>query len=584
MKRFTTSLLARAFAVAGLLLTGGVAQAAIADYAGSYVVNLASTETPSGEGDPVDVFYGRLDLTLNAKGAATGTLQTRAGKKYSFSTKFVENSGKAVAANKAGENNVGLAKIKGSSAFAINFSLTVNGDGGVEVLGSNEKSDDATGEFFHSSSHKYIKFTGKPASRPDWQGAYTMALVVPDSAGDDVPAGAGYAALSVSATGKLTVKGKLGDGTVLTGSANPIADAIYSFFVKPSGYAAGGYFLAELDLTQRGELAVPALWNKPPKKQNKAYPAGFLVEPIVVLQPWEVPAKKAYPLPTVFGFGNGKNFAVDFSGEGLIPDDVSTLPEVVRVTNAGLIQAVSGGPGSPAENSSKEWNKVWKNVKLNTKTGVFSGKQVLRRTSGKKTTNVVADVGGVFVLPEVLGVEPFAFGQYAVTVSGVTTTGMVTFSGPFENNKVVASAGTYETFALLAMPDASKPLKSPKPKIPMANNKPVVALKYDVSVTDGSERIAYGKVTLVVSEDLQTVKVNGVALKFLSQTGNLRDYMSVLGGVSRTLKLEVNATTGEIEGYILSFQQFMPGRTAAFTCDPNGASANAKKFTSITKK
>jgi hypothetical protein len=487
MKRFTRSLFAWALAVAGLLLTGGVAQAALADFAGSYAANLASSEVPPGGGEAVDVFHGRVEFTANAKGGVTGKLQTRAGKSYSFLAKLKESEGTAVVFNAQQANNVGLAKVAG--AFTINFSLTINADGTLVINGTNTKVGDANGAFFVSRSYKFIKFTGKADSQPAWRGTYTLALLAPESAGAEVPAGAGYASLSVNPTGKLSYKGKLGDGTSLTGSANPITGAVYSLFVKPPGYAAGGYFLAELDVDQRGALAEPALWTKAAKATDKAYPAGFSTEPTIVIQPWTAPAPKEYPIPEALGLTYSKNFMVDFSGEGLLESDVATLPDTARIATGGWVRAVAGGTGSPAENNSSQWNGLWKNVKLNPKTGVFAGKQVLSRTVNSKTTKIEADVGGVLSFGPTLGSDPFAFGQYAVKTSASTTTGLVTFSGPLEDNLAVAATGTY-TVKLR--------------RISLANGVPAGA------PSDGAT------VSFTISEDMKTISFGGVKLPLKS--------------------------------------------------------------------
>ncbi len=580
MKRFTHSLFAWALGAAGLSLTGGTAQAALSDYAASYAANLATSEVPAGGGEAVDVFYGRIEFTAAPGGGVTGNLQTRAGKTYPFTAKIKESGSTAVVFNAQQVNNVPLAKVAG--AFTINFSLTINADGTLAISGTNTKPGDANGQFFVSRSYKFIKFTGQANSQPAWKGTYTLALLAPESAGSEVPAGAGYASLSVTPTGKLNYKGKLGDGTSLTGSANPADGAVYSLFVKPPGYAAGGYFLAELDLDQRGELAEPALWNKEPKTADKAYPAGFTTEPIVVIQPWTPAAPNTYPIPSALEFSNSKNFAVDFSGDGLIASDIATLPDTARIATGGWIRAVAGDTGSPAENNSKQWNALWKNVKLDAKTGVFSGKQVLRRTVNNKAVNIEADVAGVLSFEPTLGSNPFAYGQYVVKTATSTTTGLVTFSGPLEDNKAVATSGTYVTTALLAMPDVNKPFGSPAPVLPAGS--PVTV--YRRSVENASERVGIGSINFVFAEDLQSVKVNGVKLNLASQAGGSYTYfaygVSGFNVSSRTLIVETNPTTGEFLGYIFTYQN--GARQATYSCDPDGSDGDTDEFTTITKK
>ena len=132
---------------AGLLFTGGAAQAAIADYAGSYAVNLSSMETPAGGGQAVETFYGRLEVKVAPTGVTTGKLSTRAGKSYPLKTTLTEGAGEAM------QRNVGLAPLKGTNAtFLINFRLTVKADGSVLVSGENFNPGDANALFFATGS------------------------------------------------------------------------------------------------------------------------------------------------------------------------------------------------------------------------------------------------------------------------------------------------------------------------------------------------------------------------------------------------------------------------------------------------
>lgn len=574
MKRFFTSLFAWAGMAAGFLFSGGAAQAAIADYAGSYAANLASLETPAGGGDPVEAFYGRLELTVNAKGTATGTLKTRAGKSYSISTKVQESGSTLIANDAQQQNNVGAAKIRGTSVFAINFSLTIKADGSITVSGMNGNPGDANAMFFVAGSFKFLSFTGKPGNTPTWVGNYTLALLPPADAPETVPAGAGFASLTVNSVGKLLYSGKLGDGTKFTGSASPSAGAVYSIYSIPPGYAAGGYFSAELDLDQRGALSEPAIWNKVAKSSDKSYPAGFSTEPIVVIQPWLVPAKKAYPIVASLGFGSSKNFAVDFSGEGLIDTDFTTsLPDTARITGLANLQAVAGGASAPAENNSKDWNKLW-SVKLNPLTGVFAGKQTLKRTVDGKATTTIADVEGVMSLADALSTEPFAYGQYRVS----NVTGLVSFAGPLVNNPAVATAGDYtvkidETSAT----DVSAPLSGS----PMTHRNPPVRPKG--SPTDGQV------VKFTISEDLQTLTFNGQVLKYIGPGLGGRVYQKVvvptgLGkpGGQFAVSIAVDAATGNVT-YLNGFTQFITATLSSSRTQATTFEVLAPASTNITK-
>ena len=589
MKRLLHSFTSWAALGAGLSLSGGIAQAAVSDYAGSYAANLASLEVPAGGGEAVETFYGRLELTVNANGIATGALKTRAGKSYPLSTKVVESGMTLIASDSQSQNNVGAAKIKGTSIFAINFSLSINTEGVITVSGLNGNPGDVNGLFFAAGSYKFLKFTGTGESIPEWAGNYTVAFLPPEGAGEMVPAGAGFASLSVNSVGKLIYKGKLGDGTAFTGSANPIAGAVYSIFTTPPGYAAGGYFTAELDLDQRGELTTPANWNKPAKISDKAYPAGFSTAPSIVIQPWIVPAKKAYPIVGSLGFGTSKNFTIDFSGEGLLETDFTgALPDTVRITGLSKIQAVAGGASAPVENNSKEWNKLW-NVNLNPLTGVFSGKQTLKRAVGGKT--VVVEVDGVVSLADKLGMAPFAFGQYRVS----NVSGLVTFSGPLINNVDVGTSGTYSAVAALAIPDACDELSDPAVGGITNVKKPIPGLPGGLPTLsyglypDGNERKVLGTFPIVISEDLQTMTFNGRKLKLVSYTPigtGVLAYNTASAAGTLTLHVARDSATGQMNGFIATYFQFagFSVKTAVFTASSLGGSSGADSVTSITKK
>ncbi len=556
MKRFFASFFARAWLVAGFLSVAvGVARAASTpvDFTGSYAANLSSLETPAGSEIPVEVLYGRLELKVSAKGSvinATGTLKNKAGKSYPVSTKLVPSGVDLIASDAQSQNNVGAAKIKGTSSYLINFRLTLKADGSVVVGGLDLSLGAESVQFDSAGSYKFAKFTGKPDDRPSWIGNYTLAFLTPEGAPEAVPAGAGYASLSVNSVGKLNYKGKLGDGTSFTGSADPISGAVYSIYAVPPGYATGGYLLSELDLDRRGEQAEPTLWNKPEKTTDKAYPGGFSTGLIAVVQPWLVPAKKAYPIATSLelGFGYSKNFSVDFSGEGLFESDFSTsLPDVVRITGLAKIQAVAGGDGAPAENNSKDWDKLWK-VSLNPLTGVFAGKQTIKRTIEGKTTTTVADVEGVFSFAETLGEAPFAYGQYRLN----NVSGLVTFSGPLEDNKAVAASGSYtvkifeeDATDVITKVSGAQTFISP-PKRPAGSPTTGQVVKFSLS------------------EDLQTLTFNGQVLKFKESVGlggRLYHKAVIAPGIGKAsgqfaVTIRTNATTGAVED-VFGFAQFL---------------------------
>jgi hypothetical protein len=386
-------------------------------------------------------------------------------------------------------------------------------------------------------------------------------LISPDPAGATVPAGAGYASLVVANNGKLSFKGKLGDGSLFTGSASAAAGGTYSLFVTPPGYAAGGYFTADIDIDTRGLQTEAAVWNKAAKTADKAYPAGFSTSVDVIVQPWLVPAKKAYPIVATLGFGSSKNFTVEFSNEGLSDGNYSaTLPDTVRLTGLAKLQAVSGGAGAPAENNSKEWDKVW-SVKLNPLTGVFAGKVLLKHVEGTKTVVRNVPVEGVLVLPASLTSDaPFAYGQYVVkpkAVGATNVSGLVTFVGPLEDNTAVATAGSYTVkIDETSVTDVS------------GSNSGGALIPRNPPVRPAGSPVDGQVVKFTVSEDLQTLTFNGQVLRYvgLGLGGRVYNKVVVPTGLGKAagqfaVSITVNPTTGNIT-YVSGFTQFI---TATFT-------------------
>lgn len=441
---------------------------------GSYQADLIAGQT----------IYGRLTATVSASGKATGSLQMPNGKSYSFSTGLTVDGGTAF--------RNGLVLVRGPLPLPGPQNLTlisfrVYPDGSV-TAGTFSMITGIPATLTAANGIRLATYTGKTGSIAPWVGAYTMAITPDDEAAEGTPAGAGYATITVTPNGKLSFKGKLGDGTKLTGSAQPDLEGIYSLFT--SVYGPGGMFTAKLDLDALGQQEEQGYWNKPANLKDSKYKAGFAAAVDVQVREWI--KLTSVKIPT--GFASSKNFAVDFSGEGLSDADfATTLPDTARFTGTGAVQAVAGGASAPAENDSKEWNKLW-SVKVNPATGEFTGTQVLKSMVGTKVVSKKIPVAGVILAPETVNDLPFALGQYSVTPSGGTeVSGLVSFSGPLEDNTTVATVGNYNlTIEHIAVSDSTKP-----------SNPEVLS----GAVANG------GTVKFTLSEDLQTMDFGGKKLK-----------------------------------------------------------------------
>ena len=478
---------------------------------------------------------GSVSIKVTATGATTGTVVLPNRKSYSFKTTLEGDGGDGVKTN--------VIVVKGPRPIGpqpLQFtSIRLESDGTI-TAGLLSTMTGVSGLFSAANTLKIATFTA--SNPPEWAGTYTMAMLPVDGSTDTTPEGAGFATLAVSTNGNLVAKATLGDGTKFTASAKPTSDAEYRVHVPV--YTAGGYFSALIDLDDLAGQDT-AGWNKPANAKDKKYKEGFSAVLGLTVREW---AKLgSVKIPT--GFTSSKNFNVDFSGDGLSESDfATTLPDTARFTGAGKVQAVAGGANAPAENNSKEWNKLW-SVTVNPLTGSFSGTQVLKTTVGSKTTSKKIKVAGVIVSDGAVGEdEIFALGQYAVTPAGGTEiTGLLSFSGPLEDNPTLATSGSYSlVIDRILLSDSGKP------------NNPA---NIPGTPADGAT------VAFTVSEDLRTMVFGGRTLKLQGgvQPGSIVYTNASSSNTMNTLTVTLYRSTfsGEIIGVAgmytkTSISGFMP--------------------------
>jgi hypothetical protein len=463
---------------------------------------------------------GSVSIKVASTGLTTGTVVLPNRKTYSFKTTLEGDGGDGVKTN--------IIVVKGPRPIGpqpLQFtSLRLESDGTI-TAGLLSTMTGVTGLFSAANTLKIATFTA--SNPPEWAGTYTMGMLPTDGSTETTPAGASFATLAVSPNGNLVTKVTLGDGTKFTANAKPTADAEYRIYVPV--YTAGGHFSALVDLDDLAEQDT-AVWNKPANDKDTKYKAGFSAVLGLTVREWA----KLGAVKVPAGFTSSKNFSVDFSGDGLSESDFSTtLPDTARFTGAGKVQAVAGGANAPAENDSKEWNKLW-SVTVNPLTGAFSGTQVLKTTVGSTTTSKKIKVAGVLLSDGAVGEdEIFGLGQYAVTPVGSTeTTGLLSFSGPLEDNISVATAGTYTVKLLQFVSGTGKPTHAP---------------------ADGS----VAKFT--ISEDLKKITFNGVTLP---QAGDSRPVSLSYSNAAQSPMKNVTVIVylnfaGQIQGIAVTYFQFV---------------------------
>lgn len=209
--------------------------------------------------------------------------------------------------------------------------------------------------------------SGKKAPQ---EGAYTAILEPATPNGSGMPAGAGWATVKVDAKGKMTLAGRLADGTAFT-SALSVDMAVtpgYRLFMQPYAPARkdshlGGSFtlLSHPRLTSRSYVAGSTLtWVKAAQPKDLGYRTGFgPVTTVLRLDPWQSPTT-AIQLAARLELGTEGRWEVEHSSTGS-PSE-SGLPTMLSVTPTNLVNVAS-----PQANTRK-----WK-MTITPTTGAWTG-------------------------------------------------------------------------------------------------------------------------------------------------------------------------------------------------------------------
>lgn len=306
--------------------------------------------------------------------------------------------------------------------LAADFSVTVTrkvGTGSAVTLGQ------------IASGKKLVLHSGKPPV--SYAGAYTL-LFAPDLTAHALPkpVGHGFATAAIDAKGKMTFAGSLPDGTKITTSLLPDADAGYRLYLMPYAGRVDSYCAAWFepdehpDLPGRGIITaannLSLYWAKAasvPATKDANYRGG-IPESIcpILMDPWQPPTTKA-PIVTLpqrlVLDGNG---GMDASYTGLPGSlGLTGLPLTVFMDAAGKVSVPVTTPPNP---------RGWK-ITVTPATGAFSGSH----TALDGTKSVTVNFSGVLRQPAAseapgaligggFGIVPQLTGQTAGTLgSGI---------------------------------------------------------------------------------------------------------------------------------------------------------------------
>lgn len=240
------------------------------------------------------------------------------------------------------------------------------------------------------------------------EGRYTVLLEPAQPAGDTVPTGAGWATGRADSKGKITLSGRLADGTAFTAGLPADLGEMpsYRLFVQPylprrtQSYAAGTFKLRPhpnvVNLKQAE--AKQLTWIKSGLPKDAAYRDGFgPVTTLMTMEPWQAPTATR-PLAMVLALGSESQWEVEHSPTGSLSH--GTLPTLVAVNPRNLVSVVTP-PANP---------RKWK-IQVNPATGSYTGSfelldltevrkvsfsGVLRQTPALEDTQIG---GGFYLLP-----------------------------------------------------------------------------------------------------------------------------------------------------------------------------------------
>ncbi len=241
---------------------------------------------------------GLVRVTLATTGAVSGKV-TVGGLTYSFTGKLNV------------EGNATIAVSRGKLT-PLTLTLDLDTTGGSERITGTVSDGSFTSEF--SSDRAW-----QPGSEPSaYAGRYTVVLP-PDPEDGNMPNGAGWATLTVSASGVASLVGALADGSAISASATVSKDGvlpIYRVLFAPAGSIAGKILFRA---GNGSDLDGTYLWTKPERPTSRTFPGAFS-------------AAKSFI---------GSRYTAPVSGQTVLPVSSSANNLIVTVTGGNLESPVA---------------------------------------------------------------------------------------------------------------------------------------------------------------------------------------------------------------------------------------------------
>ena len=289
---------------------------------------------------------GRIDATLTSTGSFSGKI-ILGSLTYSFKDVLVSAIGNP--------QPTAVATILRRGLPNLTVSFTVDGPNHRLITG--QISDSTQTATFVAWKNRWNTST-PPAElttlRTEYPGYYTFALPAATPLSPIVPQGAGSGSFTLSAsTGKLTVSGRLADGTAFTTAtfAGPLGEIL----VYQNLHSKLGSILGTLDITPGSSMSIPPFgdntlggnltWKKP-ASTSRTYGDALTTTMTTVGSRYIAPAKTEVVMGLIDN-GTTNNASIKFTEGGI--SDTFTSPDVdVRIRVGGSVVRPVLSPAAPS--------------------------------------------------------------------------------------------------------------------------------------------------------------------------------------------------------------------------------------------
>jgi uncharacterized repeat protein (TIGR03803 family) len=215
--------------------------------AGTYLGLVIQTNAPTFASS------GSITVTLVATGSYTGKL-TLGGVLSTFKGQFDENG-----------NATNTVTRKNLNPLQLSLQLS-NPGGGNQIIGT------VSDGVFTSQLLADLTGFGKGFRCP-FAGKFTFVVPPVDQTDPSFPQGYGYGTLTVSRTGRGSLRGVLGDGTKISGSGSVSLSGTWPFYNLL--YSKKGFSLGRIAFTGTNVIDAALDWQKPPVPADRFYSGGF---------------------------------------------------------------------------------------------------------------------------------------------------------------------------------------------------------------------------------------------------------------------------------------------------------------------